>query len=342
MTIRCLYIGELWQGGTCLARAEALRKLGWEVHPFDTTDYYRRYGRVVRGLQHRLLAGPSILSLNRDLLSAFCRGHKPDVIWFDKNRWLYESTMRKIRNESKALLVHYTPDPAFHVHTSRHFRRSLTIYDLCITTKRYELERYRKLGAKHVLFTWQGVDDRFINFERCRDVASKERTGIVFIGHREQYYESVLGHLARHYPDKLAIWGPGWDKLSKRKTPLSACVKGGPILGDTYPDVLSRSLIGIGLLSKLYPDQFTTRSFEIPAAGTMLIAEKTPDHQEIFEEGKDAEFFSTLDELCAKIRNYLADEGLRSHVAQRGREKVLANYRWTSTLATAVSELQNL
>ena len=110
------------------------------------------------------------------------------AVWIDKGQWVFPSTLKEIKTCIGALLVHYTPDPAFSVHTSRHFKRSLSLYDLCITTKRYELERYREAGAKQVIFTWQGIDDRFIHCERCAEIEGTHRAGMVLIGHTEPHY----------------------------------------------------------------------------------------------------------------------------------------------------------
>jgi spore maturation protein CgeB len=115
---------------------------------------------------------------------------------------------------------------------------------------------------------------------------------------------------------------------------------GGPVWGTEYVGVLALAKIGLGLLSKYYPDQFTTRSFEIPGAGAMLLAERTPDHLEIFEEGKDADFFSSPAELIDKTQFYLTHHKQRTAVAAAGRSKVLHNYHWRDVLRPALGFIE--
>lgn len=74
-------------------------------------------------------------------------------------------------------------------------------------------------------------------------------------------------------------------------------------------------------LRDVYPNQHTTRTFEIPACGSMLIADRTDEHREFFIEGKEAEFFSSKEELIEKVRFYWGHEDLRKKTAMNGYEK---------------------
>ncbi len=329
--MRVLSIGELWEGGTCLERARVLESSEWQVLKFDVTPFYSSGGRIRRSLQNRLLNGPDVLRFNQELLN-YVATHQPfDVLWVDKGRWLFASTLNRIKQVAGAMAVHYTPDPAFTVHTSRHFVKGLHLYDLCITTKKYEIETYKKSGAKRVIFNWQGIDDRFARSKACSQLESSGRHGLVFIGHRERYYEKILAAVA-NVGLPLRIWGPGWNLLKRNRTALGLAVCGEGVWRDAYPATLAKGSIGIGLLSKRYPDAFTTRTFEIPAAGAMLLAERTDDHTGLFEEGKEAEFFSDVPELIDKAKYYIENESKRLEIARRGREKVLKEYTWRKVM----------
>lgn len=90
------------------------------------------------------------------------------------------------------------------------------------------------------------------------------------------------------------------------------------------------------------PDAFTTRSFEIPAAGAMLLAERTDEHRALFEEGREAEFFGDEEELRDKLRYYLGQEPARRRIAEAGRARALAQYHWRHVLEPAIARVEGI
>ena len=136
------------------------------------------------------------------------------------------------------------------------------------------------------------------------------------------------------------IYGPGWSKLGKKTSWRG--VAAGPVWGDDYARTLAQARIGLGLLSKRYPDAFTTRSFEIPASGAMLLAERTTEHQALFKEDHEAIFFGSHEELRDKISFYLRNEGARRAIAAAGRARALAQYHWRHVLQPAIRRTEEI
>jgi spore maturation protein CgeB len=94
-------------------------------------------------------------------------------------------------------------------------------------------------------------------------------------------------------------------------------------------------------LRKVCPDQHTTRTFEIPACGSMLLADRTEEHRDFFEEGQEAEFFDSIDEMIDKLKFYTRNESARKRVADGGYQRCKqAGYAYMCRLSTALKELR--
>lgn len=128
--------------------------------------------------------------------------------------------------------------------------------------------------------------------------------------------------LAAAVTPRVGVWG-NWAREVKRSPDLRPLWRAPGVWGVDYAKAMGCASIGLSLLSRLAPDRHTTRTFEIPACGTFLLAERTEEHQELFEEGREAEFFGDLDELQDKIRYYLAHPDERKRIAAAGRERCL-------------------
>ena len=88
---------------------------------------------------------------------------------------------------------------------------------------------------------------------------------------------------------------------------------------------ISGTKIALCFLSKLNEDTYTTRNFQIPAMRTFMLSEYTPDLASLYEEGKEAEFFRSQEELVDKVRYYLQHESEREEIARAGHRRVLAD-----------------
>jgi spore maturation protein CgeB len=106
-----------------------------------------------------------------------------------------------------------------------------------------------------------------------------------------------------------------------------------PLLGGDYAAAISCSKISLGLLIEHVRgassgDLITTRTFEIPACGGLLLHERTVDLLRIFKEDESCVCFEGPDELVRKIDDLLSNEARRRSIADRGREVVLSEHSW--------------
>ncbi len=320
--MRIYYIGELWEGGTCRERMHTLRNLGHEVVSFDTSPWTTGGNRVFRSLAHRINSGPHVRGMNRALIAHSRSIGSSDLVWVDKGRWIYPETLEAIREQMQGRLLHYTPDAHFDDNRSRHFRQCIPIYDWIVTTKPFELKKYRIYGAHEIVLALQGFDPRFISYRQRPENAALWASDVCFVGHCQAHYAARL-KAASEVAGRLRVWGNYWPQYAKRNEWICPYVCGNGAWGEDYLRALANTKIALGLLGKHIPETTTTRSFEIPAMGIFLLAERTDDHLALFEEGKEAEYFGDDEELKEKIRFYLGNDEARKRIAMAGRERCL-------------------
>ena len=102
--------------------------------------------------------------------------------------------------------------------------------------------------------------------------------------------------------------------------------------GAQYQAAVAAAEISIALLSKGNADIHTTRSLEIPALGSLLCGERTPDHLALYDEGTEAFFWSDAAE-CARIcLDLLGDPARLAAARAAGYARALANGHFNETL----------
>jgi len=313
-----LFIGHYDDGSTSGMRGEYLKEI---LKPTDFTvaniDFpLRATTRLFRSIGWRSKRGPLIKNINDYVLSVIGNKWDYDLVWVEKGVFIEPSIIERLSKHSKKT-VHFTPDPAFTYHRSRLFYKALRFYDCCVTTKSFEKDHYIKNGVKQLIICTQGFDPKlhkpYYSFE--------EKKGIVFIGHREKDREEIIAKLLdKKYPVTLA--GNDWGRFAKKnKLNPHLTYLGNGIFGEQYARVLSGGLLSLGLLSKIIPEQHTTRTIEIPACGTALVTEKNSETEKIYT-AEEAIFFRDADELFAKVEYAFAHQDWLQGLTKNGLKKV--------------------
>lgn len=344
-----LYVGPLSEGGTCLMRMRAMQALGHKAIPLDSDpaphsfEQRRLLPRIARKIGRPL----DLTNVNGRLLVAV-KEHRPDILWIDKGLGIWPMTLEEVRTLTpETKLVGYSPDDMGRRHNqSSFFLKSLALYDLFFTTKPFNVTELRAMGARRVVQIGEGFDP---DTHKPAMVTAEDRqrlgSPVGFVGAWERDRgEKMLALADAGVHVRVWGWQPprGWSK------PKHAClnIEGRPLWGDEYAKALSSFDIALCFLRKINRDVTTSRSVEIPACGTFMLAERTNEHLELFEEGKEAEFFDNKEELIDKCKFYLANSAARFRIAEAGRERCLksgySNYDRVRTMLQEVMKLRDL
>jgi spore maturation protein CgeB len=267
--------------------------------------------------------GPTDLAgANRKILDSF-KSEPWDILWIEKGLTIEPDTLRKIKTlYPQTIIVGYSSDDMFARHNqSRQFLAHLPLYDIYFTTKSYGVEELRSLGCKRVVFVGNAFDPAT---HKPMPVTSSDRIklggSVGFIGNYEIDRAASMSYLASHVIP-VRVWGPNWHKCHLRNKAL--VIENQSLWAHDYALALCAFDINLAFLCKINRDLQTQRSIEIPACGAFMLAERTQEHLELFEEGKEAEFFGSNEELLDKVKYYLAHPEERKRIAAAGRERCL-------------------
>ncbi len=318
------------------AISRALVQLGHDVVRFPWHQYFKPSGSIgkVAGaalkFQNKYLLGPQVNRVNRDLIALVAR-EKPDAVFTYRGTHVYPETLRRLRQVcSTATLIGYNNDDPFspqYPHWAwRHFLAGVPEYDLVLAYRLGNLKDFAEAGAKRVrlLRSWYVP-----NCSRPMVLGEEDlqRFGcdVVFAGHYEDdgRLECLEEIVRRGW--KLNLFGHdyGWHPVIRRSSYLHKLMPLQTVWGEDYTKALCGAKVALCFLSKLNRDTYTRRCFEIPACGTLMLAEHTEDLAGLFREGEEADFFRTPDQLVEKLAFYLGHEERRRSVAARGRRRVI-------------------
>lgn len=292
---------------------------------------------VIDRLLHRLRLPRDICGFNKRIMEA-CDTLQPDLVFIVKGVLVKPSTIRYL-NQSGAKTVSWTNDDMYAWHNrSWWYTWGLKHYDLVVTQKSYNVHpnELPALGAR-VLFQDKAIDPA-INKPVDNSAAFNCVHDVVFIGTKEQDRLEQLQYLAEH-GIVVHIYGWAVEEISTQHPNL--VFHHTHLYGDDYNAALGCSKIALNFLRKLNRDLQTSRSIEIPAAGGFMLAERTNEHSRLFEEGKEAEFFGSKEELLEKVRYYLQHEAERQAIARAGYERVLkSDYTFKNRMTEILKTLQ--
>lgn len=318
--MRILYVGPVLPGSTTLQRMLALRRLGHSVTEVQTTGLVENRSVAERFSLH--LGFPVDRVRANERLQALSPRAAFDVVWCDKAITLSTRALLSLRKRfPRAIFVSYSPDDMLvRLNAGRRFRAALPLFDLHFTTKRHNLEALRGWGARRVELVRNGYAPET---HRPMPVRPGDRLtlggAIGFVGDYEAKRAQSLLYLARQGLP-VRIWGTNWGR-HMAQVPPSLQVETHGVYGADYARAICNFEINLGFLRKTARDQSTTRSIEIPACGGFLLAERTEEHQQLFVEGVEAEFFATDEEMLQKCRYYLQHPGQRNEIAAAGQRR---------------------
>lgn len=328
--MKILINGGKHKSGLTNILARAFEKLGCEPVIFAEDDLYRQlFFRLKNKYTNRLFWKLFSLPLQKEFIKTV-KKEKPDLVLVLKGWFFNPKIFLSLKKElPKTTLFCFNPDNPFntwhHGNSNKWILKSIPIYDAYFIWGKFLIEPLLKTGAKRVEYLPFGYDSSLHYPVKLRnqdfDIYGSD---IAFVGSWDEEREKWLSRLLNY---DLKIWGSAWKKANQN---LQQKWQGKEAVGEEFSKVCNSAKIILNIIRRQNTPAHNMRTFEVPACGGFLLSVRTDETKKFFEEGKEAAYFSTLDELKEKINFYLKNNELRKKIAEAGYKRLLnSGYAYT-------------
>ena len=315
---RVLIVGNSDPYGLEHSYRRAFERLGLDV-AYLADDFY------ARRLRNKLLYNRYSIEVVKYPLSRvfharllrILRAFRPHLLFIVKGWLVRPSTLRRIRQVDPALRMfcYYTDDPFSRVSgaSNAFMRASIPLYDAVFIWGRSFVPPLAAAGARHAEHLPVGYDDAIHQPPNSRrlDLACDA----TFVGHWDRERERWLTPLTDF---DLTLWGNERWATRPRDVRLRRCYLGRQVRGQEMSDVLFSARVSLNILRLQNKSSHTMRTFEAPASGAFVMAERSEEQLGFFEEDREAVYYGSGEELREKLEFYLKEEKTRHRIAMAG------------------------
>jgi len=256
-------------------------------------------------------------SANQKLIK-LAENFKPDLVFVTSPNLVQPQSIKALQKYG-LVFVFFTDNPldSHHTHSNSWIKQGLPLWDALFIWSQELVNQLQNKGLKKVFF-----------HPFCSDVSyhfPKKSLpplyDVAFIGNwdasrkREKYLMAISNY-------RLGIWGSDYWLTRCKEDSLNGFVQG---MCDyqNIPNVLGSAKMGLNILRPQNEMGHNIRTFEIPASGTMMLSERSQDLLNLFEEDKEAVYFSSPEELNQKVSYLLQNDHLINSIAEAGYKKAV-------------------
>lgn len=317
---RIVYVGSMDPQSNSYRRFATLRSMGYDMIGVDIDKPI--YASISSSVHYRFNVGPGIWKLSRLTMKAV-EQHRPDILWFDNKVFVRTTDLRKLKAAfpSMKLVNLITDDVTGHARSGwRLTLKSAPLMDCHFVQRQLNVDELKYFGARNSHICYRSFDPAFhrkLNWSQGEKAAYACAVG--FIGTWEASREEFVAFLIQS-GIPVRVTGNDWPK-GKYWSIIKDYYTGPSVYGEEYVKTINGMDIALHFLRHASRDEQDSRTYEIPACGTFMLAERSALHEQLFEEGREAAFFSDKDEMLEKVRYYLSHSAEREAMALAGMER---------------------
>jgi hypothetical protein len=300
---RVLFVGKDFYGSNATSLRNAIVRRGHDCLsiPMWQPSPVRRILQKA-GLPSNYATGSDLSDWN-ERLSSTALAWRPDIVLVFKGLSVHHDAVAAM----PGIKIHYHPDDSSNPYNrSAMFDGAEPYYDLHVTTKSHNVAELHARGIANALFLHCAYDRDWhlpVHGHQAYDVG--------FIGTRRPDRVDLIRRIAGRWGKRFALAGGEWNRDPYLVRHASVT---GPRYGLDLSLAVAAAPVQLGLLNSDNRDQHTCRSYEVPAAGGVLLAERTAEHATILGDERSGFLFDGEEDLFAHIERLAADTGLIAKV----------------------------
>jgi spore maturation protein CgeB len=260
-------------------------------------------------------------TFNRRVLAVAAQ-FKPTVVLVTGLMPVRRSVLEELRDAHGAVTVNYMTDDPFNPrHRSPTALGAIAAFDVHVSLKPAVDEDLRKAGARRICRSWFAYDPEQ-HFPESAPAAEGGHwsADVTFVGGADTDRASLFAAVRRWSEVRtrsFAVFGGYWERFPEYRPFYRGFAN-----GRHYRYALAGAGVLLSPVRHANRDWHTMRTFEAAAAQAFMLLERTPDHAELFEEGRHAAFFEGADELRDKTAFYVDRDEDRRRMAAAAHARI--------------------
>ena len=270
-------------------------------------------------------------STNQKLI-ATAEQFQPDLTFVVSPNLIQPATIKALQQNGLAF-VFFTDNPldCHHTHTNIWVKQGLSLWDAVFIWSQELAQKLTDCGVKKAVYHPFCSDTQY----HYPQLQTNPDYDVAFIGNwddsckRERYLKAISDY-------RLGIWGSDYWQTRSSETSIKKFHRGMCSYTE-IPQILGSAKIGLNILRPQNEMGHNIRTFEIPASGTLMLSERDRELLDLFEEDKEAVYFSSPEELKQKVAYLLNNRNLLESIATAGYQKALQH-----TIDCRIQDLQKI
>lgn len=322
---------------------KAFHELGYSnTELFAWNKYFSQYplkliSELSAKAQNKFHIGPRVWQYNFDLIKK-CQEFKPDLVFIYTGIIVYPATIKKIKEKTNAIVISYNNDDPFATFYAKshwkYYRDSIKYCDYNFVFRQKNVKDiYNKYQMQAEVLRAYYIDE--YHYPCTKEQILPNVPDVIFMGHYEadercEYMQALIDEginvgvpQEHHYLFKVHV--PNVIPLPKNR--------------ELYNQYLCSCKIPLIFLSKINNDTYTTRCFEIPAAGAFIFSPYNEDMASMFTPESEAVYYYDKKDFVKKVKYYVDHAAEREAIAKAGRERLLKDGHETKDRVKRIIEV---